>query len=167
MKVYFAHGKESGPWGTKIERMSQVARKLGLGVHSIDYQDLMDPDQRVERLLSLLGAEKEPWILVGSSMGAYVSLVVADQIGAAGLFLLAPALYREGYAVQEYRAEIPAEIVHGWSDEVIDYESSLRLAQQADIGLHLIPGDHRLNDSLDAVLGLFENFLRRVLAGQG
>ena len=26
--VYFAHGHESGPWGTKIKRLAQVAENL-------------------------------------------------------------------------------------------------------------------------------------------
>jgi len=30
--VYFAHGKESGPWGIKITALAQVARELGLAV---------------------------------------------------------------------------------------------------------------------------------------
>jgi len=38
--VIFSHGKESGPWGSKITTMSKVAEQLGFRVESIDYQDL-------------------------------------------------------------------------------------------------------------------------------
>lgn len=51
LTVYFNHGKESGPWGSKISKLAEVARKKGFAVESIDYQDLPDADPRVERLL--------------------------------------------------------------------------------------------------------------------
>ena len=34
--VVFSHGKESGPWGTKIMAMAAVVRDLGLTVESVD-----------------------------------------------------------------------------------------------------------------------------------
>ena len=37
MKIYFAHGKESGPWGSKIKRLAGIAEDLGCAVESIDY----------------------------------------------------------------------------------------------------------------------------------
>ena len=43
MKVYFSHGKESGPWGSKIQRLASIASEHGCTVDSIDYTDLMDP----------------------------------------------------------------------------------------------------------------------------
>jgi hypothetical protein len=48
MKVYFSHGKESGPWGSKIKRLANIAKELGYSVDSIDYSDILDPDLRVE-----------------------------------------------------------------------------------------------------------------------
>ena len=50
MKVYFSHGKESGPWGTKIRRLAPIAEAAGYRVESIDYTDTMDPDRRAARL---------------------------------------------------------------------------------------------------------------------
>jgi predicted esterase YcpF (UPF0227 family) len=80
MKVYFSHGKESGPRGGKIQRLASIASEHGCTVDSIDYTGLMDPDQRVERLRDILKKEDESFILVGSSMGGYVSLVAADDV---------------------------------------------------------------------------------------
>ena len=40
MKVYFSHGKESGPWGSKIKRLANIAKEHGCSVDSIDYSDL-------------------------------------------------------------------------------------------------------------------------------
>ena len=75
MKVIFSHGKESGPWGSKITAMADVAKSLGCEVDSIDYSDTMDADVRADRLIDLLKAEgSEDVVLVGSSMGGYVAV---------------------------------------------------------------------------------------------
>ncbi|MFC3153371.1 YqiA/YcfP family alpha/beta fold hydrolase [Litoribrevibacter euphylliae] len=159
MKVYFAHGKESGPWGAKIKLLASRAEEQGYSVESIDYSDLMNPEQRVQRLVDALKTESEKVLLVGSSMGGYVSLVASEKASTEGVFLLAPALYLEGYQVQNYQNNTNVTIVHGWSDEVIPFENSVKYARQADCTLHLISGDHRLNDSLDQITILFSQFL--------
>jgi len=162
MKVYFSHGKESGPRGSKIQRLEAVATKFGHSVESLDYTDTFDPDLRVERLLSQLETESEPVLLVGSSMGGYVSLVAAGKIEVSGIFLMAPALYIDGYQQQRYSPRCQQiEIVHGWNDEVVPVDGSIRFAREADCSLHLIRGDHRLNSSLDTIVVLFEGFLSR------
>jgi predicted esterase len=164
MKILFAHGKESGPWGSKIIRLANLAEQHGFSTDSIDYSDLTDPDLRVERLLNTLKNETQDVILVGSSMGGYVSLVAAEQAPVQGVFLLAPALYMSGYAKQTYSAHANIEIVHGWADDIIPPEHSIRYAKQHHCSLHLIAGDHRLNSSLEVVASLFESFLQNYKA---
>lgn len=165
MKVYFSHGKESGPWGSKIQRLASIASEHGCEVDSVDYTDLKDPDQRVERLLGLLNKETDSSMLVGSSMGGYVSLVASGTVKTQGVFLLAPALYLPDYKHKTYSSNSEhVEVVHGWSDEEIPPEHSIKFAKGADCTLHLISGDHRLNSSLRAVEELFDQFLRKVLA---
>jgi predicted esterase YcpF (UPF0227 family) len=159
MKVYFAHGKESGPWGSKIKRLASIATAHGCSVDSIDYSDLLDPDLRVERLLSILKNEEDDLLLVGSSMGGYVSLVAAEEVNPKGVFLLAPALFMPGYKVQNYRHKINVEVVHGWSDDVILPENSIQFAKDTNCSLHLIAGDHRLNSSIEVVEKLLSQIL--------
>ena len=162
MKVYFSHGKESGPWGIKIKRLAKIAEGMGCGVESVDYTDLMDPGLRVERLLEVLTKEDDGFLLVGSSMGGYVSLVASESVNAKAVFLMAPALYIPSFKRQEYHSRSShIEIVHGWSDDVIPPESSIRYAKEADCSLHLISGDHALNGSIETVVCLFERFLKR------
>lgn len=164
MKVYFSHGKESGPWGSKITRLAAIAREFGCAVESIDYTDLDNPDLRVDRLLDLLKDEDDDFVLVGSSMGAYVALVAAGEVAAQAVFLLAPALYIPGFKKQNYGSNhTRVEIVHGWSDDVIPPEHSIKFAKEAGCTLHLISGDHRLSSSIEIVEELFKQFLRRIL----
>lgn len=161
--VYFSHGRESGPWGTKIRRLAQVAEGRGFGVESIDYQDLRDPDARVQRLLAS-GAEGAGYVvLVGSSMGGYVATVASGVLKPKGLFLMAPALYVAGYADQDPvpHADLVA-IVHGWRDETIPVENSIRFAQKHRAQLHLVDGDHRLMEQLEWIAALFSAFLERI-----
>lgn len=166
MKVIFSHGKESGPWGSKITALAEVAKQLGYAVDSIDYRVTDDPDARVEILNSYLVNEQSPFVLVGSSMGGYVSLVASQIHQPEGVFLLAPALFMPDYQHQEYSENLQAnvlesiEVVHGWSDDIIPVENSIRFAQEANVSLHLIQGDHRLNTSLEQVKALFQVFLK-------
>jgi esterase/lipase len=150
MKVVFSHGKESGPWGFKIKRLAEISRQQGCSVDSIDYTDLMDPDLRVERLLAELEKEVDDFILVGSSMGGYVALVASEIVNAKAVFLMAPAHDSKSSHI---------EIVHGWSDDVIPAENSIKYARQVDCTLHLISGDHALNGVIKTVENLFEQFL--------
>lgn len=159
MKVYFSHGKESGPWGSKSKRLANMAKEHGCSVESIDYSDIPDPDLRVERLVSVLKEVEGDVLLVGSSMGGYVSLVAAEQVNAKGVFLLAPALFMPGYKKQNYMNKTHMEIVHGWSDDVIPPENSIKFAKDVNCSLHLIAGDHRLNSSIAVVEKLFSQFL--------
>lgn len=164
MKIIFSHGKESGPWGFKIQRLAAIATGLGCQVDSIDYTDTHDPDKRVERLVGILKSEDQPCVLVGSSMGGYVALMAAARVETHAVFLMAPALYMRGYE-EDYPSSLKhLEIVHGWDDDIIPAEHSIRYAREADCTLHLISGDHPLNTSIEVVEGLFEGFLGKLLA---
>ena len=173
MKVIFSHGKESGPWGSKIKALAKIAKQLGCDVDSIDYRGIDSPDERVQKLAVYLQNEAK-YILVGSSMGGYVSLVCAQQQLNTnnipqGVFLLAPALYmsnyqQQKYLVKEHNKELTnIEIIHGWSDDIIPVEHSIEYAKQAQCTLHLINGDHRLNSSLAQVMELFNAFLKKLI----
>lgn len=166
MKVIFSHGRESGPWGTKIRSLADIAEEMGCQISSIDYTSTLNPDERVDMLASALALEGPEVLLVGSSMGGYVSLVAALQRPVKGVFLLAPAVSMPGYDVQSYPVDCPVTCVHGWQDEIIPAGNVLDFARQKNATLHLIPGDHRLNKSLKAVGVVFRQFLFERLTDQ-
>jgi len=158
--VCFCHGRESGPWGTKIRRLARVAEQLGCRVVSPDDRATQNPDERVRRLVTLAGGLPKPLILAGSSMGGYVAAVAAGQLQPAGLFLLAPAVGLPGYAVPEPAPSIThLTIVHGWDDDVVPVDHVLRFARAERAALHLLPDGHLLQNQLDRIERLFADFL--------
>ncbi len=163
--VYFAHGKESGPWGEKITQLAQIAKDKGFHVESPDYSGMLDADQRVEKLLSFKPAAEKHLVLVGSSMGGYVSTVASQELKPAGLFLLAPAFFRVDYEMQNPLPVAAATmIVHGWKDEVIPVDDIIRYSKEHKTNMFLVDSDHRLMSAMPLIKKLFSNFLDDILA---
>jgi len=158
--VVFSHGKESGPWGSKITAMAAVVRDLEAAVESVDYRGLDDPADRVRKLVGIGAELRAPLVLVGSSMGGHVSAAAASRLQARGVFLLAPAFYMPGY--EEYTPQdvaCPTAIVHGWHDVIVPVENSIRWAREHQAALHLLDSDHRLEDQIAAICVLLREFL--------
>jgi alpha/beta superfamily hydrolase len=158
--VVFSHGKESGPWGRKISALAEVARSERYEAHSVDYRGVDEPRARVARLVEFCKELSGDLVLVGSSLGGYVAVASASLLHARGVFLMAPALYVEG--LPELRSGVldcPASVVHGWRDDVVPFEHSVRFANSSKAALHLLESDHRLHNQLRVVQYLFEYFL--------
>lgn len=158
--VVFSHGKESGPWGTKIAALADIARAEGYEVESVDYRGIDDPHARVTRLLAYCRDFQGRLVLVGSSMGGHVSTAGSRLLRTAGLFLMAPAFYVPGFEeMTPQPAECPVTIVHGWRDDVVPVENSIRFARQHGASLHLLDTDHRMQDKIREIGYYFEYFL--------
>lgn len=176
MLVIFSHGKESGPWGSKIRALADVAERLGAQVMSVNYREdpvgtphdhdaAGEPQRRVQQLLATPRPASQRLVLVGSSMGGFVSTVASMTLCPEGLFLLAPALGLPGYDHPGMTTGAKTTmLVHGWGDEVVPVAGSIRFAQAHGCDLVLLEGDHRLNDALPKIEPLFELFLKRVMA---
>jgi pimeloyl-ACP methyl ester carboxylesterase len=149
--IVFSHGKESGPWGSKIKSMAEQVKGYG-EIHSVDYRDLTSPDDRVARLIKHLKSLSGDIILIGSSMGGYVSTVASNKVNVAGLMLLAPAFYLDGYGIQEPITPCQhISITHGWDDDVVPCGNSIRFALKHKSKLNLVDDGHRLANSQDAL----------------
>jgi alpha/beta superfamily hydrolase len=159
--VVFSHGMESGPWGTKIKALAEVAKQCGYAVESIDYQGIADPDERVKKLLAHQ-PQAETLVLLGASMGAYVSAVAAEYLNVSGLFLLAPAFYMPiGQQQNPPACAQLTRVIHGWQDDVVPVEHAIRYAQDHGVALELLQDGHRLIDVLPQIKVSFANFLTR------
>lgn len=158
--VVFSHGKESGPWGSKITALAETARSEGYNVESVDYQGIESPADRITKLVDSCKSLQGELVLVGSSLGAYVSLASAALLHARALFLMAPAIYVPGLAPLSASAfDCPLAVVHGWRDEVVPVDHSIRFAREHGAGLLLVDDDHRLHKSIRQIRHAFEYFL--------
>jgi fermentation-respiration switch protein FrsA (DUF1100 family) len=160
--VLFSHGQESGPWGTKIRAMADVVRSLGCIADSIDYQGIADPTARVNKLLAVAEPVDDRLILVGSSMGGHVATAAAGPLGAAGLFVLAPAFFMPGFEdLTPAPPDLPMSIVHGWHDDIVPVANSIRFASTCRATLHIVDGDHRLTANIDEINDYLRLFVGR------
>ncbi len=158
--VVFSHGQESGPWGRKIATLAEVARSEGYEAESVDYRGIDSPRDRIARLVEFCKELQGDLVLVGSSMGGYVSVASASLLHARGVFLMAPALYMQGLAeLRPGVVDCPMTIVHGWQDDVVPAEHSMRFAKEYGAALHMLNSDHRLHSHIRVIRYLFEYFL--------
>ena len=161
--VVFSHGQESGPWGTKIRAMAEMVRSLGCVADSIDYRGISDPGERVNKLRHECVGIEDRLVLVGSSMGGHVATAAAEALGAAGLFVLAPAYFMPGYEdLTPPPPRIPICIVHGRKDDIVPAENSIRFARACGATLHLVDGDHRLVGNIEEINEYLRLFLEKI-----
>ena len=164
--VIFSHGQESGPWGTKIRAMAELVRGMGCEADSIDYQGIADPTERVQKCVAACAGIDDQLVLVGSSMGGHVATAAAAKTGAAGLFVLAPAYYMEGYEeLTPLPPSVPIAIVHGWHDDIVLVDNSIRYARTCAATLYLVDGDHRLTSNIGEINEYLRLFIRQVTGG--
>jgi pimeloyl-ACP methyl ester carboxylesterase len=158
--VVFSHGKESGPWGSKITAMAAAVHDLGIETESVDYRGIDDPAARVAKLIDTAVGLKGPLVLVGSSMGGHVGAAAASRVKPKGLFLLAPAFYMPGFeAYTPQDVSCPTVIVHGWRDDIVPVDNSIRWAREHRADLHVLNSDHRLEDKIEDICRLLRSFL--------
>lgn len=164
MKIILSHGRGSSKNSKEMFRLARTAEVCGFSTYRVNDIDTEDPELRAKRLTDIVGNEHVPLILVGFSMGGYTSMLAAtvypEKIK--GLFLLAPALYTPRYAVKDYPIIHPTEIIHGWDDDIILYEHSLRYARHARCTLHLTDASHTFlkPHELDLICNRFQAFLQ-------
>jgi len=169
LHIVFPHGKESGPLGRKIQSLMAVAEEMGLSTTSVDYRQCADANERVVLLgqtLKQMDVPSTQIVLVGSSMGGYVSTVIANEMPVAGLFLMAPAFWMsaEEYTIHSYQPVTGhVEITHGFNDDIVPLENCVRFAKEhPGTTLHLVPDDHRLSASHRFLECQFKRFLEEI-----
>ncbi len=166
LAVVFSHGQESGPWGTKIRALADVARYRQCAVTSVDYRGIDEPARRVEKLVAICRDWPEPLLLVGSSMGGHVATAAAATLQPAAVFAMAPAYNVPGFeALTPPPPPCPLTIVHGWNDDVVPLAGVLKFAEAAKAETHIIDSDHRLSDSVATLKFLFDRCLSKTLRG--
>ncbi|MFC3031057.1 alpha/beta hydrolase [Pseudoalteromonas fenneropenaei] len=161
--VVFSHGKETGPNGRKINILLEIAHSAGAKTLSVDYTSTLDPALRVKLLLDTALPEHHGLILVGSSMGGYVSTVASRTLKPDSLLLMAPAFGLADYP-EPYPAPSLSRIaaVHGWHDEVVPVDNAIRWAKLHQAKLVLVDDDHSLHKEVGTVGELLVNMIAQV-----
>ena len=140
--------------------MADVAKARGYMVESPDYRGIDNPEERVKHLLKIASKIQGPFILVGSSMGGYVSLRASRKLPTLGLFLMAPAVGIPGYKMS---SPVPGckrvTVVHAWQDEVIPVHNVIDFAEHHKAELHLVNSDHRLSGQIPMLTQLFDRYI--------
>ena len=64
-----------------------------------------------------------------------------------------------GMSLTPTAPDMPIAIVHGWNDDVVPVENSIRFAKECNASLHILDADHRLTASIDDINGLLTQFI--------
>lgn len=156
-----SHGMESGPGATKISALADLATARGLVAIKPDYRDLTHWEPRLARLNALVAEHLQagPVLLLGSSIGAYISALASLEQVVAGLFLLAPPISAPPLLPPLSMRCQHSWIVHGWHDELISPAQVVDFAQRHDARLLLLSANHRLDGCVPTIERQFSEFL--------
>jgi pimeloyl-ACP methyl ester carboxylesterase len=169
--VILSHGSDSGPQATKVSVLADVAESLGWSSERPDYRacdalgSAASIAPRIEQLVGRVRAAPTPPVLVGSSMGAFVSGLASLQASCRGLFLLALPASIPGCAQSFAMArDVPSMLIHGFADELCPADAALAVAREYGMHALLVADGHRLADSVDVVARQFRLFLEHLPA---
>ncbi|NID06871.1 alpha/beta hydrolase [Luteibacter jiangsuensis] len=164
--IILSHGSDSGPDATKVSALAAVAESLGWSTARPDYREddarghAGSIDPRLTRLAAAISASPTPPVLVGSSMGAFVSGLASLEAPVAGLFLLALPTRIPGYPRPfAVRPGVPSFLVHGYADDVCPLDEAVAFARGHAMPALLVQDDHRLGASLPDIEAAFRRFL--------
>lgn len=165
-QIILSHGSDSGPDATKVSALAALAETLGWRTQRPDYRTddargyAGSVAPRIARLRATIEALDTPPLLVGSSMGAFVSGLVSLDVPVAGLLLLAtPSAIPGQVRAFDLRRGVPTLLIHGWRDEICPLAGVHAFAAQRHLPLLVLDDDHRLGASLDAIAAQFRLLL--------
>ena len=164
--IILSHGSDSGPDATKVSALAALAESLGWTTARPDYREddaeghAGSIDPRLGRLAAAIAASPLPPVLVGSSMGAFVSGLASLDAPVAGLFLLALPTRIPGYPrAFGVRSGVPSFLVHGYADDVCPLDEAVDFARRHAMPALLVQDDHRLGATLADIEAEFRRFL--------
>ncbi len=153
----FLHGLESSGHGFK----AKLLRSIFPAMLTPDFRGTLE--ERMEQLTPIM-AERQSWIIVGSSFGGLMGALGAAA--AAGgdarghpqqvrkLVLLAPALTRPQFAdAPPAPIAVPVVAYHGRGDTVIPLEPTRALAERvfSNLTFHVVDDNHMLRATVQSI----------------
>lgn len=146
MQIAFLHGLESGPRGSKFQALSQ---RFG-EILAPDCSGVYTQGERLQIIRRELAQQPGPFLVIGSSMGGLMALLLqqAEPERIAGLVLCAPALHRDNAPTVDLGQLPPVRVIHGSRDEAVPIRASRIFAER----LIEVDDDHRLQHSLPLIV---------------
>lgn len=146
MKILFLHGLESGPHGSKYQALKWMFGEI----LAPDCTGVTDEQERLQIIQRDLQTVKEPLIVIGSSMGGLMALLLqqANPKIVAGMVLCAPAIHRPAARNLNLQQLPPTTVVHGTGDSVVPFACSKVFGER----LIAVDDDHRLSYSITEIL---------------
>jgi predicted alpha/beta-hydrolase family hydrolase len=167
--VILSHGSDAGPDATKVSVLAKIAESMGWSSERPDYRadDALGHAgsiaPRIARLHERIAACAAPPVLMGSSMGSFVSGLASLELPVAGLFLLAtPTLISGNDLAFDVRLDVPTLLIHGWQDDVCPLDEVYEFAGRRQLPLLVLDDDHRLGAHIDAIGRQFGFFLEQL-----
>ncbi|MCX7513568.1 alpha/beta fold hydrolase [Frateuria hangzhouensis] len=164
--ILLSHGSDSSPEATKVSALAALAEARGWRTQRPDYRQddarghAASVAPRLARLHAAIAGCEAPPLLVGSSMGAFVSALASLEYPVAGLFLLATPEAIPGVdTALDLRQDVPTLLIHGWRDEICPLDDIYTFAGRRQLPLLVLDDDHRLGGSLPAIERQFALFL--------
>lgn len=168
-QIILSHGANSSPQATKVSTLAALAESLGWVTQRPDYRDddarghAASAAPRIARLRATIEEMDTPPLLVGSSMGAFVSALVSLEVPVAGLLLLATPVAIPAYPhALDIRRDVPTLLIHGWRDELCAADATQKFAARHRLPLLLLDDDHRLGASMPVIAAQFRLWLEQV-----
>lgn len=169
--VILSHGSDSSPEATKVAALARVAEHMGFTTERPDYRACDAAGHagsvapRIEQLHRCAQAATTAPILVGSSMGAFVSGPVSRQVRCRGLFLLALPVAIPGCAQAfDMADDMRAMLVHGFADDVCPPDATVKFAGERGTPTLLLDDGHRLAEHVPVIEQQFRLFLENLSA---
>jgi len=109
------------------------------------------------------GWELSEMAMLNDPKDRHVAAAAAAEVKPRAVFLLAPAFYMRGFEAHTPQAvACPTAIVHGWHDDVVPVDNSIRWAREHAAALHLLDSGHRLEDQIPSICVLLRAFLEQL-----
>lgn len=158
--VQFVNDQEGSASSKVINHLVELAKMAGLTVGSLDDSALADPMDRAKFLIRECRGDP-PKMLVGFGSGGWVATAASLYLPVQQVLLLAPTFFAPGYK-KIAPASGTLEIVHGWKDEVVPCDTSIRFGQTYGATVHLVRDDHSFANQLGLIGEYFNTMVRRL-----
>lgn len=145
--MFFFHGLESGPRGSKFRMLSDAFGHI----EAPDFRGIDDLDARLS-VAEFATRGRTGLVVVGSSFGGLVAALLANEYPerVRGYVLCAPALNWAAGRIN--RVPPKAVVIHGDADDVIPIQTSIEFCERFGVSLVRVPDDHRLKNSVPQIL---------------